>query len=674
MGVAVTASRVKARKKAPSLSKLAKMSWAELLGLVIGWVLRWCGRTAWRCRAGLMPIWWCVAFLVVGWVGSGWPEFWAAPISVGLVVASVLWFVGEKLSPRAQSVWMWLVPDSLDDGRKGVLDRPTERGYLCLLFLGGGTWLSARVQFGWAQDVQLALLALLVALGVPWWWHRGWRRKKPLSVWSRRWRRVDDNLDLKVWHKSKIVEESGNRAVTTLRVRLRAGLTIRHVGGDALILCSALGLRGGAITVALDQAQARSVFVRIVPRDPWRGALPHPLPALGSLSLEDRPRVAIGRYEDASEDMVKVLQHWMVVGQQGSGKSELLQNLLAWLLSYQHVAVVAADLASGATFDVWSDVFAHPVATDLHAAMDLVKRVFELIEYRELKLATMRRAGHKINVLPATDDCPAVFVIIDEFPDLIKAAAEAGVNLIRQLERCVNKSRKTNIWWVIGLQNPVLADAGSSVLRAAFTAVVGLALDEQQSKTMWGSRRSQGWDSVSLSVGTYLLADREEHHKTPRVAKSYFVSPSERARLIDAATVRPSRLAGEEAVILTGITPSPALGETARNGAYELNDEDGFTEGARPQLTVVRDVIPAPAVNDDPGFTPRPVPVSRRENLAALDGKVLHEVPPAHQGSIGASAIAAQLDVDRSTVNRSLKRLEKAGRIAPHGNGEWSCP
>lgn len=666
-------TRVKARKKSPSLSKLAKMSWVELLGLALGWVLRWCGRTAWRCRAGLMPVWWCVAFLVVGWIGSGWPGLWAVPISAGLVVASVLWFAGEKLSPHAQYLWLHLVPDSLDDGKRGVLDRATERGYLCLLFLGGGSWLSARMQYGWTQDVQLALLVLLAALGVPWWWHRGFRRRKPVNVWARRWKRVEGCEDLKPWHGSRVTEVTGNRKATTLEVRLRPSLTVGQVGSDAVRVASTLGLRPGAVTVAVDKAAARRVLVRVVPRDPWKGALIHPLPPVGSMLLSKTPTPIVGKYEDASEDCLKIGQHLLAVGATGSGKSAFLESLLAWILAYADARVIAADLASGATFGIWESVFAAPLATDVRAALDLVWRVFRVIEYREGLLSQMKREGQLIDVLEPSPDMPWLFFIIDEFPDLIKAAKQDKLDVITVLERLANKGRKVGVWLILGAQNPTVTDVGSTELRGALTGTIGLGLSQQQSKTLWGSDRAEGWDSTPLTIGTYLLRDRDATHQTPRVAKGLYVPARQRLDLIRAASAKRQPLDRQSALILAGNTAAVPLGDTARTGAYE---EIHPPEGAFPRLRVVREnhaqrVIPqelAPVIHE------RPVGTSRRESLAALDAKVLHEVPPSHQGAIGATAIAAQLDVSRDKVNRSLKRLEKAGQVAPTGDGEWSSP
>jgi len=242
------------------------------------------------------------------------------------------------------------------------------------------------------------------------------------------------------------------------------------------------------------------------------------------------------------------------------------------------------------------------------------------------------------------------------------------------LERLANKGRKVGVWLILGAQNPTVTDVGSTELRGALTGTIGLGLSQQQSKTLWGSDRADGWDSTPLTIGTYLLRDRDADHQTPRVAKGLYVPARQRLDLIRAASTNRKPLDHRSDVILTGITSAAPLGETARTGAYQ---EVSPPEAAFPRLHVVREnhtaqrVIPQQL---DAVIHERSAGTSRGESLAALDVKVLHEVPPSHQGSIGATAIAAQLDVSRDKVNRSLKRLQKAGKVAPDGDGEWSSP
>jgi hypothetical protein len=632
----------------------------------------WVGQLVWRFRAGLVPAWGGLALCMAGWAIGVRPADASVPALVACFGAAVVWFGGEQMSPNVQRAWLWLVPGAVDDGRKGVLDRPTERGYLAVLLLGSGAWLAVRMRYGWVEPLQWGLLALVATLGVPWWWHRGWRRRKPMNPWARRWVRVNQNDDLKVWHKSRVVEVSGTAAVTVLRVRLRRGLTIKHVGRDALIIDSALGLRGGAVSVALYEGLAQDVLVRVVPRDPWTTSIPHPLPELRSLSFDETPRVPVGKFDDATNSMLKIRQHMLVVGASGSGKSEWLQSLVAWILSFEHTAIVAADLAGGATFDVWEPVLAAPLATTVPDAFELLGQVFRFIENRERKLAARRRAGERINVLPTSAEEPAVWVIIDEFPDLVAGAKmETGpdgekLGVMTILERIAKKARKANVWLVLAAQNPGVDDVGSTTLRGQLTATIGLGLDQRQSMTLWGTLRQQGWDSESLAVGSYLLRDRNDpDHRAPRVAKGLFVSEDERAELIERASSRPGIFTGEEAQLIPG---GPA-------GMVIDGDPTPQVAGfPPPHLTLVQCGDTSPNSIPIPTSQPQVSPgMGSRIQSGDLDARILGELPERHQGGVGASGIATQLGVDRGVVERALRRLETAGEVFHTGKrGGWA--
>lgn len=1032
----------------------SKMAVHELAWVALAWTAVRLSKRAWRHRAGLLPFWWCAVFLTGGWVAATfWPTRWPVPVSAGCVVAAGLWFFGARMSPHAQRMWMWLVPDSLDDGKPGVLDRNTERGYLAILLIGGGSWLSARMQYGWTSTVQLALLALLLVLGAPWWWHRGWRRKKPLNIWARRWSRVEGNEDLRPWHGSSVVRAASVPNATLLVVRLRGGRTVLHIGGDALTLCSQLGLRPGAITVAQDPDSARRVLVRVVPRDPWTAPILHPMPALRSLSLDETPMVPVGRYEDGSEDLHKLECHRLLCGSTGciaaetriflpltgehvrveelarrgepisvsawtpwgmtvartkgapflkgyaelyevrcsggatlrvtsehrfltpqgwkragdmhagqllaaaphaefassvavprgspsdghrcsqtgegslddcltyrhlcdpllrplrvddlsgtpsqacghartlhclhlgapacgpgcihacrrcshrptihashlrksldvsagrpasalsirnwrtflgaprplplrartdtactpllphlrfwrislarlrygpgpkarrngisprllwlkplcrfqwlrpiprpgnadelllprsakvgtvrlprgwelrdrpvfrgpwhgsyrsaspgesvqnptdtasqsvphpchhsirwdtirtirragpgefydltvpgpanyvaeglvhhnSGKSAWMQSLVCWMLAYQNSVIVAADLAGGATLDLWEDALAAPLATGIPEAFELLQQVFRLIEYRERLLTARRRAGERIDVLPVSPENPAVFVIIDEFPDLVNGAkVEVGGNgerydVLTVLERIAKKARKVRIWLTLAAQNPTKDDVGSTTLRAQLTATVGLSLDQQQSKNLWQSLRSQGWDSEPLSVGTYLLRDRnDKEHQQPRVAKGLWLSPDSRAALIEKASRQPGMFTGKEAQIVAG--PDRRI-----ISADPLPELAGGMPVEKPQLRVVRET-PEPSSGNLGGTL-------LRSRSAVLDEKVFDEIPDSRQGGVGQKEIAVQLGVSPDQSKRSLKRLADRGLVRSNGDGTWS--
>lgn len=597
-------------------------------------VVAWLCRMGWRYRSGLAPVWGGLLVLVAGVALREYAPGWGwVPLTVALVVAPALFFIGDRLSPQIQRGLTLLVPDWVDDGRKGVLDRDTERGYLAVLLLVAGGWLFWLAGHDVTRTTLYVLAGTVGVVGVPWWWHRGFRRRKRPNRWASRWRHVEASI--KEFGGSKVVRVSGDRKVTELRVRLRSGLTIRHVSGTGWQVASALSprLRAGAVTLAPGPG-ARDVVVRVVPRNPWHGALLHPLPELGSWSVAEHPRRLVGRYEDDTEDLMKLGQHILVCGQTGSGKSIWLESFLSWLLTARDSAVVAADLASGATFGIWEDVFAAPLATSARDAADLLGRVFALIEFREGFLSRRKKQGDLSDVLPPSPEMPWLWVIIDEFPDLIKAAKQSTppLDVITVLERMANKGRKVGVWLVLGAQNPTANDVGSTELRGALTGVVGLGLSERQSQTLWGTKRQEGWDSRSLTVGTYLLEDRDASHQMPRIAKGLYVPPQDRLRLIREVSSSPARLDADSQMFLDGTQPAASLGDTSRRGP----------------ITVVS---PGPAPNSD------------------LDELVLSALPV--DGGTGATPVAAQLSVSRDRVEKSFRRLAEQGKAERRGRGQW---
>jgi hypothetical protein len=166
------------------------------------------------------------------------------------------------------------------------------------------------------------------------------------------------------------------------------------------------------------------------------------------------------------------------------------------------------------------------------------------------------------------------------------------------------------------------------------------------------------------------------------VAKGLWLSPDSRADLIDRASRRPGGFTGEEAKILPGNPRRIVIDENAGIGAAP----DPFPEVAdpfpRPRLALVSrngntipapDPVPVPAgpVSTVTGIPRQPATRSRPVRTRDLDERVWAEVPEAHQGGIGGTDLAAQLQAGRSQVQGAFKRLEAEGRIRNAGNGKW---
>lgn len=607
------------------------IDWALAVAFWLGRRLIW---LAWRCRAGLVPAWTAVVVAVGGGALRTWAsEWWWAPVAAAIVAAPALFWFGDRLTAPAHTGLAWLVPDWLDDGRRGVLDRPTERGYLAILLLACCGWASWLALYGWPEDAHYWFGGFVLVLGAPWWWHRGFRRRKRPNRWASRWRHVGESI--KEFDGSKVIAHSGDRTVTELKVVLRPGLTINSVGDRALQVASALSprLRPGAVTLAGGNA-ARQVSVRIVPRDPWKGIIPHPLPPIGSVDFARDDRVLIGRLEDQRPLLHRMRQHTLVIAKSGGGKSVMGDALLAWMV-ISRSPVAGIDMASGVTLGEWEPCLAAPLATNAPEAMELLRGVMNVVEYREREMKRL-----KVKTWPHGD----LFVVMDEFPSLIKAG---GKQIVQLLTILAERARKTGVWLYALAQNGTKDDVGSTEFRAQMMATLGGRLDNHMNKILWGELTKQGWDGTGLQTGTWLLRDATRN--VPRAAKGAYLSEAEQIKLVRAAAARDMRAGLDAGSLraLRGDVPSEAMGTT-------LVDVSPVSSGqVQPRRLTVIDSAPSP--------------------LADLDARILGELPDDGQGSgVGASGIAVQLDVDRGRVERALRRMEKDGRARHTGaRGGW---
>lgn len=611
-------------------------------------------RFAWRHRKRLAPLYLWLGILAFGLALHGWvPGVWPAPLATGLGSALAVWFLGARLSEPLREVVTFLVPDSMDDGRRGVLDRPTERAYLAVLLANAGGWLALLAHHGGTADVVLVGGLAFVGLGTPWWWHRRIRRTGRLNRFARLWPKVAQ--EVRGFADSHVTPEGvrnvGGRGKTVvLTVSLRGGKTVEDVGGYAGNVASVFNLRGGAVTVAPGRT-ARQVQVRIVPRDPWAAKITHPLfeqPHLAhGLRLADSDRFAMGLLDDGDQ-LVYSLFHTLVFGQSGSGKSSFIESLLVWLLSCEDVVCVGSDMAGGATLGVWEPLFVAPIATDVDSSLELIQRLRELIGDRLDILAEIKRRaeGAADDVLPPSAEFPAVVAFFDEWPTLV---AEGSADVVKVMGVMAKQGRKVNVWFVLASQNATKADVGATELRGQLRSLVGFRLDSQQNKNAWKEKVNQGWSSVDLPIGVYLLSDDE--HMIPRQSKGFFVRKDQRAEFIKARTGNGPGLDRRGAAILAGDALPVIDSEVIEAEIVE-------TEPRRLRVGgMVAAAIPVP----------RPKP-SRSATVAEL---VAAELVAAEQ-PLSPAELAATLGRPVSSVDKALRRLVGDGAAVKVGHGRYS--
>lgn len=599
---------------------LGVASFAVDVVLVAGAVVT---RLAWRWRSPLTPVWIAAATAAAG-TTLGWlyPAYWWTPATLGVLSGPAVWLWGSRLSQPLQRAILAVVPSALDDGKKGVLDRDTERAYLSTLILGVTGWVSWLMLHGWDKPTWWVFAGCTVVSSVPWWWHR--RIRRSVNRYIRRHAVIEETV--KGYESSRATLVTASRNVTVVAVRLGAGKTIEHVGGRANEVASAYGLRMGGVTLSADPKSARRVLHRIVPRDPWGGIIPHPMPPIGAVRMADDDHVMIARLEDGSDLMHRLGQHTLCVGQSGSGKSVALDSLMSWMAMASTVdaRIVAADMANGVSLGEWEPVLAAPLATNPKDALILLQGVMNVITAREKVLK--RSKAKKWVPTPAA---PWLFVVIDEFPSLIRSG-----QMVDLLVVIAERARKTGVWLYLAAQNGSKADLGSTELRAQMMATIGLRLDRHMSSLLWGDGAKQGWDSTALREGTLLLRDAD--HNEPRVAKGVFTTERQREGLIRAV----SRTG---CVPLDGDTHVALLGDSGTHLVLENE--------------------PAPAV--EPVLNDH-----ARRNLDELAAQ-LYDVLPASGGSgRRVDYLMSELQISRGQVNRALARL--GDKVTRPSRGEWT--
>lgn len=538
------------------------------------------GRLGFRWRRVLTPVWCATGAEIVALIWHRFaPGWW--PLALALVALGVgTGIAGPHLSKPVTKLALALVPDSVDAGRKGVLDRVPERVYCSLLLAYLGGWLALRVGAGPSTVTEYGWLAGLGTFGTTWWWHRRIRVAGRADRYARKWRKLaaagTNNPKFKILADSKVVKTAGTRrGICTLTVRLAHGYHVADVTPLLANIASWYRLRPNAVSLAEDESNSSRVVLRFMPRDPWRGNIPHPWPTPGTYTLAGMgKRLPVG-LQAAGEVVMWFITHALMVGRTGAGKSWLLESILVWLTGALDAVVVGADLASGATLAPWRRTLALPLAEDYDATVILLHRVMAVIEDREQRLGAAKEADDEAgDSFEPSPEHPWLFLVIDEYPDfvaeaLVRSTKEyhyQGKEVLLLMGRIGKRGRKSGVEVILAAQNGSKADTGSKELQAQLKSLFGLRLDAHANKVLWKDLLRAGWSSVGLKTGQFLLND--DDHTTPDIAKGYSIDRRRRREHIQAAAqlhkaLEPSAFAAltdtmDEVVAAGMVVPAPA--------------------------------------------------------------------------------------------------------------------
>lgn len=517
-------------------------------------------RLMFRWRRALLPLW--VGFVVyLGAVLLRWlaPEWTAAPLLLPIIGIGLA-LMGPWLGERWTKVVMSLVPSGLDRGGPGVLDRPVERIYFGTLTTYMGIYMTIRAGLGPSEfSGWMWKIGVLIWGGI-WWWHRRIRTVGRADKFAKHWPKFADKdrcpFTLSPLIGSKVVRAQSHGRGAKLTVALAQARTAAGMSQVADNLAAYFHMRIGSVFVSSVEEDAGYVVFTFLPKDPWKGAIPHPLPTPGSITLAGKGKqFAMGVLAHGVE-LVYDLQHTLVVGQTGSGKSIWLHSLMAWLVACRDCVVIGIDMAGGATLRVWNRALALPLATDMESAVVVLERVLGVVVDRENQLGQASEDDEEADdSFEPSEDTPWLVLVIDEFPDLI---SEANKTVIVLLSRIAKRARKCGVRLIFASQNGTKVDLGSKELQAQLNAIVGLQLSQDQSRNLWGTHERQGgWSSAGLRKGQFLLKD--DAHTRPEIAKGFMLEQRDRVRQAKAAEALCKQLEPTAWAILRGTKGSSAI-------------------------------------------------------------------------------------------------------------------
>jgi S-DNA-T family DNA segregation ATPase FtsK/SpoIIIE len=298
-------------------------------------------RAGWRYRSELAPFavaagtWWAAWRL-----HATHPHAWPVPaVLAALLIIGVIW--APRRWPRLR--------------RAGMLEHPAGRLVLACWLAAGGGWLAAATAAGPSRPpLGAAWLWGTLACGVPWWTNHRRRAKVTVTRTIARWPEYTDTV--LALAGSRVASAARTAWGWSVRVVLPRGKTVRAALDQMASIESALGARPGAIRIEPDPTDARALTLRVIESDPHAKPITWPgltAPASGQASIR-RP-VELGVFEDGSPVLVPLAwRHVLIGGATGSGKSGLLNVLLAVLTGCPDVIVWGVDLKAGMELRPWA--------------------------------------------------------------------------------------------------------------------------------------------------------------------------------------------------------------------------------------------------------------------------------------------------------------------------------
>lgn len=436
-----------------------------------------------------------------------------APFTTGLVIeaaAMLLHAEHPKWWPYVAGATAALSAVVAATGAPFRAERRSERVYATAATLAAGGWLTAATKLGPLTDPLPTVLGLaLLAGGLPWWAHRRRRMRVSVDRTIQAWPDIAEQVGLAGSRVlSAVVDVWGWRA----RIALRGGQTVADVVAHVPAIESGLGTRPGAVRVEPDPAHAGRATIRVLAHDPHAKAIPWSGPSVRSITQP----ITLGVFEDATPVRVSFLRrHGLIGGIAGSGKSGILNIIVANLAACADVILWGIDLKGGMELRPWVSCLDRLATTPAEAT----RMQRDAVGILEARAKAMGEGSERVwNPSPQH---PALVIITDEYAELAEnapLAAEAADSVAR-------RGRALAVTELAATQRPTQQAMGKGALRSQMDIRIALRVRERRDADLilGQGMLAAGWHAHTLDApGKFLISAEGLDH--PRRARGFLVT------------------------------------------------------------------------------------------------------------------------------------------------------
>jgi hypothetical protein len=445
------------------------------------------GRWLWRYRSELAPLYLTLATASAAWLlHATHPRWWPYILATATVAALGLAIVGGGVG----------------------LPRRSERLYAATVTVATGAWLAAAIAKGPLHPPLPRLLLLALLLAIPWWSHRRRRSRVRVERKLAAWPEIAESLGLA---GSRVLSAVVDAWGFTARMALRRGHTVADAISKLPAIESALGTRPGAVRIEADTARADHFLMRVLHTDPHARAVPWQEPDVHSITQP----IPLGVFEDATPATVVLLRrHGLIGGVVGSGKSGVLNVILAALTACEDAVIWGVDLKGGMELRPWTRALDR-LATTPEQAVRLFRDAVA-----ELEVRASDSAYEGARVWEPSRRRPALVIVVDEYAELPEDAMAYADSIAR-------RGRAVAVTLLAATQRPTQKAMGHGATRSQMDVRICLRVRERRDVDLilgQGSFNS-GWHAHILDApGKFLISAPE--HPNPKRARAYLITDS----------------------------------------------------------------------------------------------------------------------------------------------------